>query len=738
MSERGVQKNKNTSKLRVVNSSNENEETRMDALVANGLRVLRRRYKLAIAVFLLFIVPAGIFVKSRPPKYQATARMLVERGEEANSVLEQFRTDGQAPDDFQTQAKLLRSRPVVAKAILHAKLWESPEFALPEPLAAFTEENISSAGLVDAFLSHLAIVQEFGTHILDVTFTSAEPATAMKAANALVDVYIEDQEHTQLQDSAEVVDWLNLRLEEQQARLEKSEGALQAYVEGEKNVSVQDRQNIVVQKLADLNQAATKATAERMSIETRYNQVQAAREAPDTLPFILMNPVIQQLRAQVADLRQKDSVKSQKFGVRHPERIELQSEISAAENRLDEEIGKIIESVRKDFELATTLERSYQRALEDQKREVLDLTGKNLAYGSLERQVTSDRQLYELLRTQAQTRGIAGKTVERKVRVIEAAELPRYPVGPHRSREILLVLLGGLFLALSAPIIRESLDHRVKTPADIEGRLGLTCLAMVPIADSTNAQGTAGPLFGTDASAFNEAFRRIRTAVTLASTHHGAMRVMVTSAVPREGKSVVAVNLAIALAQMNQRVLLIDGDLRRPKVHKMLGLQPFPGFADVLTNDADATEVVRETTIPNLFVLPCGMKHLSTSELLASKDLEAVLDGFAEAYDCIVFDSPPTGPVADACIIGQWVEFTVFVVHAESTPVASARAAIEQLEAAGVTIAGVVLNRVNLKHAGYYAPYYGGQYSDYYSKPGTTRSKRKGRESEESPRVLSV
>jgi capsular exopolysaccharide synthesis family protein len=428
---------------------------------------------------------------------------------------------------------------------------------------------------------------------------------------------------------------------------------------------------------------------------------------------------LQQLRANLAELKQKELTMAQDLGDRHPELIKLRSEIELADKRLANELGKVIESVKSDFTAAKALEDNLVAALEAQKREVLDLNRKSLEFSALQRQATSDRQIYEKLLGETQARGITGKTPEWRIRVVESAELPRYPVSPQRTQQYLLALCGGLCLAIAAPFLREGLDYRVKTPADIQKRLGLRCVALVPTVKVD--AGANGPLFTNEPTAFNEAFRRIRADVFLGPKAAGAVRILVTSAVPREGKSVVAVNLAMAFAQMTQRVLLIDGDLRRPKVHKLLGIQPHPGFADALSGQMPVGDAIRPTQVPNLFVLTCGLKRRSTAELLSGPQFEQILDELGESFDWIVFDSPPTAPVADPCVIGRLVEHVFLVIGAESTPMAVVRNSIEQLETAGLKIDGAILNRVDLEHSGYYyAPYYSGGYSDYLPKPAVT------------------
>jgi capsular exopolysaccharide synthesis family protein len=239
---------------------------------------------------------------------------------------------------------------------------------------------------------------------------------------------------------------------------------------------------------------------------------------------------------------------------------------------------------------------------------------------------------------------------------------------------------------------------------------------MVPSA--TPDRNGSVPMVTAEANFFNEAFRRLRTALLLTASPAGSTRLLVTSTAPREGKSLVASNLATVLAQMKQRVLLIDGDLRRPNVHKLLQVQPFPGLADLLKGEATLADVIRPTSVAGLFVLPCGLRHADTFELLSSARMDVILDQLDEQFDWIVFDSPPVGPVSDACVIGQWVHRAIFVTSAGSTPLEGARAAFTQLENAKVQVMGAVLNRVDLQRSAYYyAPYYTSEYADYYVRP---------------------
>jgi len=654
-------------------------------------------------------------VVRRPLIYQATGRLLVERDDDITPLLRDSANPVPVDNFFQTQQQLLLGRPVVVRVIQQIRLWESSEFRRPLSTDA-TPEEVSRSGLVEQFVSHVTLAPVANTHLLNITFQANDPAVAMDAVNSLMSTYRGKQLASQDHESSNREGWIHDRLAEQRQRLEASEKALQTYIASHDAVAVEDHQNIVVQRLSDLNAALTHAKTERMTKEAWYRQLQTVRNdttALDSLPVVLSNPVLQQLRSQLAELRQKEVGMSQELGDRHPALIKLRSEIDLATKRFATELAKLTESVRNDFLGAQAVEENLTRALNAQKREVLDLNQKSLDYGALQRQAVSDRQIYERLLTESQTRGIASKTAEQMIRVMESAELPSAPIGPPNTRDLLLVVAVGLLLATGVPLTLESLDHRVKTPTDVEEHLHLPCLAIVPRVRGKSR--LKRPLMTNDASVYNEAFRRIRAAIGVTRAQQPASRLLVTSAAPTEGKSLVAVNLAIAFAKTGLRVLLLDADLRRPTVHTSFDLDAAPGFTNLLRRDADAQTSIRGTSIPNLFVLTSGTAQSGAAELLSSSNFQALLHTLETRFSWIIFDSPPVGPVADACAIARLVPNTLFVVAADSTTVGAASAAIDQLKAAGARIAGVALNRADLENSAYYYwPYHHSQYSAYY------------------------
>ena len=347
---------------------------------------------------------------------------------------------------------------------------------------------------------------------------------------------------------------------------------------------------------------------------------------------------------------------------------------------------------------------------------MLSLNRKTVDYRALERQVVGDRELYQKLLAQTQTRGIVGNNPVRQVRLVEPAVLPKRPIGMDRTAALLLVGLGGILLAASAPIAVEALDPRIKTPAELTAKLSLPCLAMVPREAIENGED---PLLTSKSTAFAESFRRLRTTIMLQPSS-GPVRLLVTSAVPREGKSLTAVNLALALSETDQTVLLVDGDMRRSRLHTVLDAPRTPGLAELLRGTVAADDVIRPTRFPNLYLLTGGAPQENTSQLLIDARLER-LASVQDAFRFIVIDSPPVGPVSDACSFARHVDHVVFVVGADQSNAALVRQALDTVRETGVHVIGGVLNGVDLRRSAYYyAPYYSKEYSSYYQARETT------------------
>jgi capsular exopolysaccharide synthesis family protein len=713
--------------------------------IRDYLRVLHKRRRTVTTAFLLIVITTTLVTFTTVPIYESKARLLIESENPSVVNIKEVVQESQGRGDYYTtQYNILQSRSLARKTIDQLNLWSLGSAPTPSTLNArrvirtgvdavagwFSSsraptgapqagETARESAAIDAFLGHLTIAPVRNSRLVDLLFRSPDPATASQAVNMLARLYIEQSLEFKFMSSKEASDWLGERLAEQRAKVEEAEAGLQRYREEKDAVSLDERQNIVVQKLSDLNAAVTRAKTLRIEKESLYNQlrsIQHDRSALDTFPGILSNSFIQALKTNVADLQRQYATTSQTLGERHPEMKKLKSSIDATEARLQGEIGKVVESVRNEFLTAQAQENRLIDALDAQKGEALSLNRRGIEYGVLRREAESNRQIYDSLLQRAKETSISSELKTSNIRIIDPGETPRSPVVPRTRLNLMLGVFGGALFAIGLAFFFEYFDNRIRTPEEIKTHLGLPFLGFIPVvikAGDTHAY----PLLNNGVAAgFVEAFRAIRTNVLFSSVEEGSRSLVITSSGPNEGKTLVATNLAMAMAQSGQRVLLIDADMRRPNVHSAFDLPADPGLSNVLVGDARASDAVKSTMVTGLWVLPGGRRSPNPAELLGSKRFRDFLTTLQEQFDWVILDSPPIMAVTDAALVSHVVSGVLFVVGAEMTSRAVARHALEQLAAAQGRTIGGVLNRIDLRrNAYYYSQYYRREYTKYYA-----------------------
>jgi capsular exopolysaccharide synthesis family protein len=396
------------------------------------------------------------------------------------------------------------------------------------------------------------------------------------------------------------------------------------------------------------------------------------------------------------------------YGPNWPPMKELSASIANARQRLDLEVDGVVNGVKNAYLAAQEKENALIGALESQKGEARGLDRKSVEYAALEREAAGNRQLYENLMQRTKETGVSGQFKSSNVEIVDAAEQPRWPVLPNVRRDLMVAAALGLMLAFGLVLGFEYFDSRIKSPDEIKTHLGLPFLGLVP---SLPAKGNESILISAfDAPPhFAESIKAIRTAVVFSSADEGARSVVVTSTGPGEGKTMVSSNLAVALAQADQRTLIIDCDMRRPRIHEMFGGDQEPGVSNVLVGTSELKEVIRKTAAPNLSIVAAGHIPPNPAELLGSPRFKELIRTLRTQFDWIIIDAPPVMAVTDAAVIGHTATGVVFVVGAEMTSRRHAAVAIEQLAAAKSHFIGAVLNRANVQRHGYY-------YSTYYRK----------------------
>jgi capsular exopolysaccharide synthesis family protein len=738
------------------------------------VRVLYKRRRLAITSFLVVFVSVVVYTFTQTPIFVAKVQLLIEpENPNVISFKEVIEQDKSSTDYYQTQYKILQSRALAKRTIEATNLWNHAEFAgkdtggvgssllttvglggasdkkndlanggnggnasstvassngpslvtTPSVPMIQADETPAQSKVIDAFLEHVTVSPIRNSRLVDLMFESTDAALSAQSANALARAYIEQNLEFKFLSSKEASDWLGQRLGEQRKQVEASEQALQHYKEQTDALSLEDKQNIVVQTLAELNAAVTKARTERLQKEALYNQIQkiqSDRAVLDTFPAILSNTFIQQLKGNLAELQRQQASLGEKYGEKHPEMLRVKRSIEEADAKLRGEIGKVVLSLKNDYEAALSQEKRLMGALESQKSEAMALSRKGIDYGVLSRDANTNRQMFDSLLQRAKETGVSAELKTSNIRVVDKAEVPRKPARPNKTLNLLLGLFGGGLFAVGLTFFFEYVDNRIKSPEEIKGYLGLSFLGLVPKLSDKEASGT--PLLHTGVpTLFAEAFRNLRTNILFSSTEEGGRSIVVTSTGPSEGKTTVASNLAVALAQSGQRVLLLDGDMRKPKVHTTFNESQTPGLSNVLVGNAKASEAVRKTPVQNLWLLVAGVAPPNPAELLGSQRFCDFLRTLQEQFDWVVVDTPPVMAVTDAAVVAHHANGVVFVIGCEQTSKHTASAALEQLKVAKARFLGGVLNKVDVeRHAYYYSHYYKKDYGSYYSSGSQT------------------
>lgn len=677
------------------------------------LRTLYRRRVIAVSTFVIVLASVAAYTFTATPVYQACAQLLLAP-ENPNVVgfKEVIEPEKSTNEYYQTRSTMLRSRSLARRTMDALNLWDHPEFSSgpsrTRPETSGPGEDAAQTKKIDAFLSKLTVRPLRNSSLVDVLYELPQADLATRVVNMLVNQYIEQDLEFRFLSTKEAADWLSVQLADQRKKLEDSELALQRYREQGDAVALEDRQNIVVQRLADLNAAVTRARTARIEKEALYRQLaslEADRPSLDTFPGILANSFIQQLKTQQADLKRQQKKMAESLGEKHPDMIKLAAELQTTETQLDAEINKVVQSVKNEYLSAQAQERTLAADLERQKGDALALNRAGIEYSVLSREAESNKQIYESLLQRAKETGISGELKTSGIRVVDFAEVPREPVRPNKRTDLLLGLFGGLIAGVGLAFFLEYFDRRVKNPEEIQRFLGVPFLGMVPAVAANGNGDTARRLI--------EAFGTICTNVIVSSAGEKSKTISVTSSQPGEGKTVVASNLALALANSGKRVLILDADMRRPRQHQVFRTRREPGLSSLLAGEAKASEAICKTETPGLWLLPSGPLPPNPADLLRSDTFERFLDTLGDQFDWIVIDSPPVLTVTDPAVVAHRSSGVVFVVGSEQVDRAMAQRAVEQLTAARANILGAVLNRVNVdKDPYYYARYRTAAYSN--------------------------
>lgn len=716
----------------------------LDALpeihVLDRLATAFKHLRLIGAVFTVVVAMAMLESYSATPMYRTQARIVIqdERSTAVASLNASEPAYWQDPEPyFNTQYRILQSRglarrvvrkippaPAPAPSTISRALsfprqaisrWRRKAPAAGASEAPDPDESAAELAAIGAFLAGVEIVPVKGTRLVEIVYSSPDPQYAALAANTLAREYVQQNLDLKLSNTTNTISWLGEELAKQREKVEAAERAMAEYREGQNAMSLDDGQNIVIARLNSLNDAVTKSKTARLQKEAAYRQIgnlKGDSVDADTYPAVAQNPTIQEIKQQLANLNGEKAKLSQRYGANHPTMDAIAKQIDSTTARLRAETAKVLESIANDYRSAVAEERNLAGSLEEQKRQAVDLNRKSITYSILQREAESERQVYNALLQQEKELRVVSNSRANNVQLMDDAEVPGGPFTPNHSRDWLMALVLGLALGVACAYGIEYLDDSVKLPDDVTRRLKLPLLGLVPA-----VAGDKPPvLTGTVPHDFGEAFRSLRTSLVFTSGSPGKRTIAVTSTQPLEGKTTTACNLAVALALGGARVMLIDADMRRPGLHRTMGLPNEIGLSHILTGQARIREAVQRTSESNLFVISAGRVPPNPSELLSSERMRQLIANLeAGPFDWVLVDTPPVLAVTDAVILAPYMSGLVFVIGAEMTRRAHAERAIETIQSGKPNIVGAVLNRVDLnRNKYYYSRYYGYHYKNYY------------------------
>ena len=593
------------------------------------------------------------------------------------------------------------------------------------------------------------------TRIIEVTVDSSDPKLAFDFVNTLASEFIEQNLEARRKTNQKVSEWLTGEIEDARTKLKRAEDALQAYA-GTSGLIFTDTKdnnetNIETEKLQQLQHSLSEATADRMSKQSNYELAQSS--PPNSLPDVLNDDNLRQAQASVDALRGQIADLSARFTPEYSKLKSAQAQLEAMEGALAQQRSSIVEKVKNDYQESVRKERLLTAAYMAQTKTVIGQGEKAVQYNILKRDVDSSRQLYDTMLQQMKESSVASALHASNVRVSDPAELPEKPVWPSSRVLATAGMFMGLLLSVAFILIRERTDRTLQKPGDVQrwthllelgnipslsssrGKLPYGSIAAPAAAFSNNGRAAQLQQAGSTsvdlitwrqgASVVAEAFRSILTSILFVGDNGSSPRVLVfTSAGPGDGKTTVASNLAIAMAEIGRRVLLIDADLRRPRQHDLFKVRNDFGLSDLLKEHgltADALDgMIQETPISGLHILPSGPPTQGAANLLYSPNLPELLKRCRSEYDMIVIDTPPMLQLTDARVIGRLADGVIVVARAEQTTRDAMMAVAQRFAEDRVRILGTVLNDWNpkLSSNGYYG-YYRNSYYHPYHKQGS-------------------
>ncbi|MBI3181723.1 MAG: polysaccharide biosynthesis tyrosine autokinase [Myxococcales bacterium] len=705
------------------------------------LRVFWRRRWVVLGVLGAVVVGTAFYTLRQPKIYRSTASIIIDAAppkvldKQVEEVIEQGTGSyWYSKEYYQTQYKVIQSRAVAQRVVDKLGMQSDPAFLGAEKVEdeGKRAELMQKADAVARLQGKIKVEPAKDTRLAYVHVEDTDPNRAALLANEVTEAYIAENLSLKVRMTASATQWLEERLSTLEGQSNKSELELHAFKKQADmlTTSLEDRQSMVSQRLTALNAALTEVRLKVAALKARMEAMRsvqaAATEEPsrwaEALPGVTDNKLIEQFKVRVAVQRTECTELSERYLEDHPKLSACREKLRGAEGDLSREIGNIITASKAELEEATAKEKNLLALFEGAKADAFEVNKKQIEFDQLKRTADNQQRLYDLVLKRLKDLEVSGLLRTSNVRVLDSARPTASPAKPRFSTNIAIAFVLGLIAALGLALVLEFMDNTIGSQADVEEQLRIPFLGFVP----NIPEGKAKTISERDLhihmhpkSSVAECCRSIRTNLLFMMPDKPFRSLLVTSSGPQEGKTTSTINLGISMVQSGNKVLLLDTDMRRPRLHKAFGVPNEVGVSTLVIDQARLSEAIKSTEIPDLFVMPCGPLPPNPAELLHTEAFGHLLKQLCEQYDRVILDSPPLGAVADAAVLGTQVDGVLLVLKAGATTREMARRAVGSLRGVNARLFGTVINNVNVgdpKYGDYYYYYYR-QYGSYYGDP---------------------
>lgn len=696
------------------------------------LRVIMRRKWLILLIFMLCTGGATLFATRQAKVYGAQISVIIDPKEPRflDSQIQDVNTEAGSfywanKEYLETQYKIIQSRAVAQRVVEKLGLASDADFL---GLTKVTDEArkaeiMSKMDVVAMVQSRIKVEPVKESRVSLIKVEDSDPTRAALLSNEVAQAYMDEVLSQKLKLTENASKWLDERRDSLSGSARASELALYNYRKGADmlSASIDDRASMVSQKLQETSRALTEVQLKIAGARARVTAirgVQATQAAEDrlwaeALPAARENTMLMRYKDRVITLRVECTDLGTRYLDGHPKLQECREKLANAEKEFARELSNLVVSTEAELKEAQEKEKNLTALFAQARLEAFEVEKKKLELDQLRSEADSNKRQYDVVFKRLKDIELSGMLRTSNVRVLDAARPVMSPIRPNVPQVVLIGIIAGLVLGLGLALLLELLDSSVTSQLDVEERLGLTFLGFVPSITETEKGSRDLLIHREPKSLVAECMRAIRTNLLFMSPDRPFKRVVVTSSGPQEGKSTTAINLGIAMAQSGNRVLLVDTDMRRPRLHKAFGVSNEMGVSSVVVGEGKLEDAIKSTEIPGLFVMPCGPVPPNPAELLHTQAFGDILNKLGERFDRIILDTPPVGAVADAVVLSTQVDGVVVVLKAGQTNRDLARRTVKALRDVNANIYGAVLNDVNLQNRKYGDYYYGYAYRYY-------------------------